>query len=49
MTGYDLFRIERAIPYTATYNSQGLYGEALKEHRANAVPALKAYLPNLDD
>lgn len=49
MTGYDLFRIERAIPYTATYNSQGLYAEALKEHRANAVPALKAYLPNLDD
>ena len=49
MTGYDIFRIERATPYSATYNSQGLYAEALTEYRQNAVPDLKAYLPNLAD
>jgi len=48
MKGYDVFRIERATPYTATYNSQGLYAEALAEYRSNAEPKLKAYLPNLD-
>jgi len=49
MTGYDIFRIERATPYSATYNSQGLYAEALTEYRNQAVPELKAYLPNLAD
>ena len=49
MTGYDIFRIERATPYSATYNSQGLYAEALTEYRNQAVPELKAYVPNQDD
>ncbi len=49
MTGYDIFRIERATPYSATYNSQGLYAEALTEYRNQAVPELKAYVPNLSD
>ena len=49
MTGYDIFRIERATPYSATYNSQGLYAEALTEYRNQAVPELKAYVPNLAD
>lgn len=48
-TGYDLFRIERSTPYSATYNSQGLYAEALTEQRENAVPDLKAYVPNIAD
>ena len=48
-TGYDLFRIERATPYSATYNSQGLYAEALTEYRENAVPELKAYPQNIGD
>lgn len=49
MTGYDIFRIERATPYSATYNSQGLYAEALTEYREQAVPELKAYVSNLAD
>ncbi len=49
MTGYDIFRIERATPYSATYNSQSLYAEALTEYREQAVPELKAYMPNLAD
>ena len=49
MTGYDIFRIERATPYSATYNSQGLYAEALTEYRNQSVPELKAYVPNLAD
>ena len=49
MSGYDLFRIERSTPYSATYNSQGLYAEALNEYRENAVPELKAYPQNLAD
>lgn len=49
MTGFDIFRIERSTPYSATYNSQGLYAEALKEYRENAVPELKSYVPNLGD
>lgn len=43
MTGADIFRIERAAPYSATHNSQGLYAEALVEYREQAVPELKAY------
>ena len=49
MTGYDIFRIERATPYSATYNSQGLYAEALTEYRNQTVPELKAYVSNLAD
>lgn len=49
MTGYDIFRIERATPYSATYNSLGLYAEALTEYRNQAVPELKAYVTNLAD
>lgn len=43
MTGADMFRIERAEPYSATHNSQGLYAEALEEYRGNASPELAAY------
>lgn len=44
ISGADIFRIERATPYSATHNSQGLYAEALTEQREGAVPELKAYL-----
>lgn len=44
MTDADLFRIERATPYSSTHNSQGLYAEALEEYRENASPELNAYL-----
>ena len=44
MTGADIFRIERDVPYSATHNSQGLYAEALTEQRENAMPELKTYL-----
>ena len=44
MTGADVFRIERAEPYSATHNSQGLYAEALDEYRSNASPELAEYL-----
>lgn len=47
LTGADIFRIERAIPYSSTYNSQGLYAEALTEQRENAMPKLKAYLSDM--
>ncbi len=43
ITGADMFRIERAEPYSATHNSQGLYAEALDEYRASASPELAAY------
>ena len=43
MTGADIFRIEREIPYSSTHNSQGLYAEALEEYRENASPELLAY------
>ncbi len=53
ISGADIFRIERATPYAADYNSQILYAEALNEQRENAVPDLKAYLEdaglNIDD
>ncbi len=44
ITNADVFRIERAVPYSATHNSQGLYAEALTEQRQYAVPELKTYL-----
>lgn len=53
MTGADVFRIERATPYSANHNSQALYGEALKELREYSVPDLKTSLEeagyNIDD
>lgn len=52
-TGADVFRIERAVPYSADYNSTKLYGEALTELRESAVPDLKRTLEdaglNIDD
>lgn len=44
MTGADVFRLRRKKDYSADYNSQGLYAEALKELRDSAVPALKESL-----
>ena len=49
MTGYDMVRIERATPYSATYNSQGLYAEALTEYREVTVPELASYVSNIAD
>ena len=46
-TNADVFRIERAVPYSATHNSQGLYAEALTEQRQNAVPELKLYIEDV--
>lgn len=46
-TNANIFRIERAVPYSATSNSTRLYGEALDEIRANEVPELKAYLEDV--
>jgi formylglycine-generating enzyme required for sulfatase activity/flavodoxin len=48
-SGADIFRIERSTPYSATYNSQGLYAEALTEYRENAVPELKDFPQNIAD
>ena len=52
-TNADIFRIERKVPYSANYNSVGLYGEALDELRKNAAPDLKNALSdkglNIDD
>ena len=47
MSGYDIFRLERKTPYSSSHNGPVLYGEALDELRAEAVPELKAY-PNID-
>lgn len=43
MTGADMFRIERSVPYSSTHNSQGLYAEALEEYRSTASPELSSY------
>ena len=43
MSGADIFRLERAIPYSSSSNGPVLYGEALDELRAEAVPELKEY------
>jgi len=48
LSGYDIFRIERATPYSATYNSQGLYAEALTEQREKAAPDLKNFPDDID-
>lgn len=47
MSGADIFRLERKIPYSSSSNGPILYGEALDELRAEAVPELKAY-PDID-
>ncbi len=43
MSGADIFRLERATPYASSSNGPVLYGEALNELRAEAVPELKEY------
>jgi len=43
MSGADIFRIERKTPYSSSSNGPVLYGEALDELRAEAVPELKEY------
>lgn len=43
MSGADIFRIERATPYSSSSNGPVLYGEALDELRAEATPAIKEY------
>lgn len=43
MSGADIFRLERKTPYSSSSNGPVLYGEALNELRAEAVPELKAY------
>lgn len=43
MSGADIFRLERATPYSSSSNGPALYGEALDELRAEAVPGLKEY------
>ncbi len=43
ISGADIFRLERKIPYSSSSNGPVLYGEALDELRAEAVPELKAY------
>ena len=43
MSGADIFRLERKIPYSSSSNGPVLYGEALDELRSEAVPELKAY------
>lgn len=46
MSGFDIFRLERATPYSSSSNGPVLYGEALNELRAEATPDLKA-MPDL--
>ncbi len=43
MTGADVFRLERAEPYSEQTNSAPLYGEALDELRSSATPELRVY------
>jgi len=43
ISGADIFRIERATPYSSSSNGPILYGEALNELRAEATPAIKEY------
>ncbi len=47
MSGADIVRLERKIPYSSSSNGPVLYGEALDELRAEAVPELKEY-PDID-
>lgn len=43
MSGADIVRLERKTPYSSSSNGPVLYGEALNELRAEAVPELKSY------
>ena len=43
MSGADIVRLERKTPYASSSNGPVLYGEALDELRAEAVPELKEY------
>ena len=43
MSGADIVRLERKIPYSSSSNGPVLYGEALDELRAESVPELKDY------
>jgi len=43
MSGADIVRLERKTPYSSSSNGPILYGEALDELRAEAVPELKEY------
>lgn len=43
MSGADIIRLERKTPYASSSNGPVLYGEALNELRAEAVPELKEY------
>lgn len=47
MSGADIFRLERATPYSSSSNGPVLYGEALDELRSEALPELKA-CPDID-
>lgn len=47
ISGFDIFRLERATPYASSSNGPVLYGEALNELRSEAVPELKEY-PDID-
>ena len=47
ISGFDVFRLERATPYASSSNGPVLYGEALNELRLEAVPDLKEY-PDID-
>ena len=47
ISGADIFRLERATPYSSSSNGPILYGEALNELRTEAVPELKE-CPNID-
>ena len=42
MSGADIFRLERRTPYSSSSNGPVLYGEALDELRAEAVPELRS-------
>lgn len=47
ISGFDIFRLERATPYASSSNGPVLYGEALNELRSEAVPELKEH-PDID-
>ncbi len=47
MSGADIVRLECKTPYSSSSNGPVLYGEALDELRAEAVPGLKEY-PNIE-
>ncbi|MDE6036430.1 MAG: SUMF1/EgtB/PvdO family nonheme iron enzyme [Ruminococcus sp.] len=48
MSGADIVRLERKTPYSSSSNGPVLYGEALDELRAEAIPELKEY-PDIEN